>query len=181
MYEIRTFFGGVVNDWRANGACRDHPPRWWFPDSEASTRGRPRRHDPATIDPDAARALAICATCPVLLDCRSWALAHEANGIWGGLTAGDRARERRRLHIRLNEPSADDDSWKRPRAAYLFRQGWTAGQIATELRTEVRNVHRWLTAEGLDAYPPPDGRAPRRRHEEQVRVRPPRPFKKRTA
>lgn len=144
-----------MNDWRAQGACRHHPPRWWFPDTEDQPRGRPRRHEPKHIDPDAAQALTICATCPVLLDCRTWAIAHERDGIWGGLTSGDRARERRRLGIRLNEPSADDDSWKPARAVALWRQGWKTTEIAVELRVNQKQICRWLDYAGLDAHPPP--------------------------
>ena len=40
-------------------------------------------------------AKAICDRCPVLPACRTWALAHEAYGIWGGLTEHERARLRR--------------------------------------------------------------------------------------
>src|SRR4051812_26295791 len=138
-----------MNDWRALGACRDKPVHWFFP---PVTRTTDNHGDPA----DVADALNCCASCPVLLDCRTWGIAHEKEGVWGGLTASQRDRQRRRTGIRLYTLDTDDDSWKRPRAAYLFRQGWTAGQIATELRAEVRSVHRWLNAEGLDAYPPPD-------------------------
>lgn len=48
---------------------------------------------PATRRVTAAKA--ICARCPVLPACRTWALAHEAYGIWGGLTEQERARRRR--------------------------------------------------------------------------------------
>lgn len=144
-----------MNDWRADGACRDHPPGWWFPDGDGLNIGRPRKHQPRHLGTDAARALTICAACPVLLDCRQWAIAHEGDGIWGGLTAGDRAAERRRLHIRLNEPAADDASWKPARAAALWRQGWNIREISIELRTTERQVNRWLDSQGIDAYPPP--------------------------
>ncbi|MFD2355808.1 WhiB family transcriptional regulator [Nonomuraea ferruginea] len=42
-----------------------------------------------------ARAKAVCATCQVLTECRSYALkAGEADGIWGGLTPEERRRSR---------------------------------------------------------------------------------------
>jgi WhiB family redox-sensing transcriptional regulator len=44
-----------------------------------------------------AAAKAICARCPVLAECRSWAISHEAYGIWGGLTEHQRARLRRHV------------------------------------------------------------------------------------
>ena len=40
----------------------------------------------------AGAAKAICATCPVLEQCREYALsAHEPYGIWGGMTEEERA------------------------------------------------------------------------------------------
>lgn len=38
-----------------------------------------------------ARPIAICQACPVLAQCRSWALTkHERYGVWGGLSQDDR-------------------------------------------------------------------------------------------
>jgi WhiB family redox-sensing transcriptional regulator len=43
-------------------------------------------------------AKAICATCPVLRDCGRWAILRpEPFGIWGGMTARERGRVRKRL------------------------------------------------------------------------------------
>lgn len=36
------------------------------------------------------QARLLCASCPVVVGCQEWALAHEAFGIWGGLTPRDR-------------------------------------------------------------------------------------------
>lgn len=46
---------------------------------------------------DVARALRICSHCPVLAECRQYALNAEPRvwGIWGGTTDGQRARIRR--------------------------------------------------------------------------------------
>lgn len=42
-------------------------------------------------------AKGVCASCPVLLQCRDYALrTHEPYGIWGGLTPQDRERHYRR-------------------------------------------------------------------------------------
>ena len=76
-------------DWRARAACRGTPdPDLFFP--------------PVTTGPAAARqvaaAKAICAHCPVQAQCRTWALGHEAYGIWGGLT------EHQRAHLRRTTP-----------------------------------------------------------------------------
>jgi len=51
-----------------------------------------------------ARAKAVCATCQVLDECRSYALkAGEADGIWGGLTPEE--RRRCRLPAGANRPA----------------------------------------------------------------------------
>lgn len=42
-------------------------------------------------------AKAICAKCPVLLDCREYAIQRSwIKGVWGGWSGRDRIRERRR-------------------------------------------------------------------------------------
>ena len=70
-------------DWHARAACRNAPdPELFFPlDTGPAAR-------------QVAAAKAICARCPVLAECRSWAISHEAYGIWGGLTEHQRARLR---------------------------------------------------------------------------------------
>lgn len=46
-----------------------------------------------------AKAKAICAPCPVRVQCLDYALRNSIkNGIWGGLNQEERARERRRRH-----------------------------------------------------------------------------------
>ena len=71
-----------VWQWQSSGACRDLPSEMFFhPDGE---RGPSRRNREK-------KALAICATCPVILQCRKQALQiQEPYGIWGGLTEDDR-------------------------------------------------------------------------------------------
>lgn len=87
-----------VWEWQFAGSCRDQDGRLFFhPEGE---RG------PARIKrADAAKA--VCATCPVLEQCRRHALTvREPYGVWGGLTEEEReelyrtervARRRRRL------------------------------------------------------------------------------------
>ena len=49
----------------------------------------------------AANAKAICATCPVIEQCREYALrAQEPYGIWGGMTEEERREEIQRRRIR---------------------------------------------------------------------------------
>jgi WhiB family redox-sensing transcriptional regulator len=69
-------------DWQYQGACRTLPSEMFFhPDGERGPRRRNREN----------AAKAICATCPVLIQCREHALAvQEPYGIWGGLSEEDR-------------------------------------------------------------------------------------------
>ena len=48
-----------------------------------------------------AAAKAICADCPVMLQCLEHGLRHEKIGIWGGMTPGERQEIRRRRKIVL--------------------------------------------------------------------------------
>jgi len=51
-----------------------------------------------------AKAKAVCASCPAQAQCLDYALGNSiVHGIWGGLNAEDRARERRR---RARRPDA---------------------------------------------------------------------------
>lgn len=77
---------GALTDfwnWQSQGLCNSMDSDLFFhPEGE---RGGPRRR---RIE----RAKAICAQCPVIEQCRTYALAnHEAYGVWGGLSEEERA------------------------------------------------------------------------------------------
>jgi WhiB family redox-sensing transcriptional regulator len=56
--------------WRDRAACKDEPPEWFD----------------AETDENAARALAVCAGCPVRRECFAAAAADRAaSGVWGGV------------------------------------------------------------------------------------------------
>jgi WhiB family redox-sensing transcriptional regulator len=128
-------------EWQARAACHGKPVAWFFPHLE----GDGSSFDVADAQ---ARALEVCATCPVLLDCRAHALRHEREGVWGGTTAKERRRLRRQLGIRVVERDADQPDHDRVervnRAVHLWRQGWRPAEIAGELGVDVRTVHRLL-------------------------------------
>jgi len=71
-----------VWQWQQSGACRELPSEMFFhPDGERGPSRRKREN----------AALAVCATCPVIEQCRNQALKiQEPYGIWGGLTEDDR-------------------------------------------------------------------------------------------
>jgi WhiB family redox-sensing transcriptional regulator len=74
--------------WRRAALCLGQDPEIWYP-----------------IDAGGVEAVAICAACPVRLDCLGWPLEHnERDGIWGGVSA--RGRRRIRADARLTSKSA---------------------------------------------------------------------------
>lgn len=70
-------------EWQYQGACRDVDKALFFhPEGERGAARRQRDN----------AAKAICASCPVLEQCREHALAvREPYGVWGGLTENERA------------------------------------------------------------------------------------------
>jgi hypothetical protein len=69
--------------WQSKGRCRDHPAELFFPEEESRRRRR-------LLEEQAKR---ICHDCPVLAQCRTHALkTPEAYGVWGAMTAAERAR-----------------------------------------------------------------------------------------
>jgi WhiB family redox-sensing transcriptional regulator len=79
--------------WQSRARCRGMSPELFYPE-----RGQ---------NSDVAAAKAVCRECPVLEDCRAWGIAHEKNGIWGGLTERERRKARRELGIRFRGIAAD--------------------------------------------------------------------------
>ncbi len=79
-------------DWQYEGACRGEDPEAFFHPEGERGPARARRE---------ANAKAICATCPVIKQCATHALAvREPYGIWGGLSEDDRERIYARQKIR---------------------------------------------------------------------------------
>ena len=69
-------------EWQSQGACRTVATGLFF-DSEAKRGARRALLEEA--------AKQVCRGCPVLTQCRAHGLACEDYGIWGGLTAKERA------------------------------------------------------------------------------------------
>lgn len=68
--------------WQLQGACRDEDTELFFHPYGEREPSRSRRER---------TALSVCSRCPVLLECRTYALqAREPYGVWGGLTETDR-------------------------------------------------------------------------------------------
>lgn len=67
-----------MTDWRKDAACRGKDPKLWFVEP-TSYRSLPARQ--------------LCVACPSRGFCLAWAIEHdEVEGLWGGLSADERAR-----------------------------------------------------------------------------------------
>jgi WhiB family redox-sensing transcriptional regulator len=79
--------------WQQHGSCQNLPTEIFFPEDGT------RRHRSANEQ----RAKRICRGCPVVAECREHAVnIQEPFGIWGAMTALERARSFAALH---DEPS----------------------------------------------------------------------------
>ncbi|GAA4417638.1 WhiB family transcriptional regulator [Georgenia halophila] len=84
MAELSRLPGPVMDlwEWQYQGACREADPDLFF-HPEGERGGTRRRRDAA--------AKAVCATCPVIEQCRQASLAvREPYGVWGGLSEDER-------------------------------------------------------------------------------------------
>lgn len=70
-------------EWMDDGACREHESLFYNREDEPKGVRRAKER----------QAQQICAGCPVLQQCRDYALeSGEHYGVWGGLTESDRHR-----------------------------------------------------------------------------------------
>jgi WhiB family redox-sensing transcriptional regulator len=85
-----------ITDWRAHGACLTEDPDLFFP---VSTAGLSQHQEQ--------RAKAVCADCPVRLECLQYALdSGQVHGVWGGLAADELTRLRRNRQRALRRRAA---------------------------------------------------------------------------
>ncbi len=84
----------TVSDWRNRAVCRDVDPELFFPVGETG---------PSAVQIKAAQK--VCQSCPVRTQCLNFALdSPEKDGVWGGISA----EERRRMRRRRSRPAATD-------------------------------------------------------------------------
>lgn len=137
---------GEELDWRAGAACRDVDPELFFP---TAVNG-------AALVAAERRALSVCRACPVVADCRSWAVVEQPHGIAGGLTEDERRRARRAPSRRAGRtvlPAVVPGPSPRTDRAPVIAAGQTAltagtdrGDIARALGVTRRTVDRWAAA-----------------------------------
>lgn len=77
-------------DWRSHALCAQTDPDLFYPE-----KGQP-------VGP----ARSVCMACPVRAACLGYALVHETQGVWGGLTAGERAAVKRLRTVATPERKA---------------------------------------------------------------------------
>lgn len=85
--------GTIEQDWRSKSVCKTGVYDMHFADVEAliEDEGMDREDAEAFVAMAEDTAKAICATCPVVSQCRDWALANnEPWGIWGGMNPAER-------------------------------------------------------------------------------------------
>ncbi len=75
-------------EWMSDAACAGQTEHFFPPHGEQADARHVRE----------ARAAAICRTCPVILDCRSYARRHREQGFWGGENDEQRIEHRRRTN-----------------------------------------------------------------------------------
>jgi WhiB family redox-sensing transcriptional regulator len=72
-------------EWQDRGACRSVAVEVFFDSDQLRGALRAQREEAAKR---------VCRRCPVILQCRVHAMAAEDYGVWGGLTARERAERR---------------------------------------------------------------------------------------
>lgn len=82
-------------DWQMRAACRGLSTDLFFK-SDAEPRSRKHSRE--------AEAKAVCAVCPVVAQCLNWAFSvGEHHGVWGGMSADERAERWTRRRAEAND------------------------------------------------------------------------------
>lgn len=93
----------ATREWINQANCKDTDPADFYVGGKGNEDGR-RPKERIRI------ALAACADCVVLHQCREYGIKHEQYGIWGGMTEMDRRRERKARGIDI-EPITSHGFW----------------------------------------------------------------------
>lgn len=113
----------IAQDWRDEAVCAQTDPELWFPEKGGS----------------ATQAKGVCGGCPVRAECLQWALANgETDGIWGGLTPGQRKKLMPKRENRRHTAARE----RRQRIAEMDAQGMGTAEIAELLGVSRNVVHR---------------------------------------
>lgn len=110
-----------------------------FPDfgSEAACFGQDTELFYSDDTKDIAAAKAICADCPLIQECATWAVQHEEFGVFGGLSAKERNL------MRGGQPPVDTQLVAKIRAEIKFIFDASAREVALRFGVQTRTVVRW--------------------------------------
>ncbi|WP_082375743.1 WhiB family transcriptional regulator [Pseudonocardia sp. HH130629-09] len=156
--------GPVDHGWRAHAACRTADPETFFPVAENGPE----------LDRAVATAKRICAGCPVLAECRAWAIEALPHGIAGAMTEHERHHARRtRPPRRVTACSGGASTTRTPVGASrlprrlrgpviaagqaALADGVPRDQVADEFAVTRRTVDRWAATQ--QRSPPTTGAA----------------------
>ena len=147
-----TMLGRPDDGWRARAACRTSDPEVFFPVAE----------DGPELEQAVARAKRICAGCPVLAECRAWAIEALSHGIAGAMTEHERSDARRARPARsvsacrastTRVPIGAQRLPRRLRGPVIaagkaaLADGVPRDQVAAEFAVTRRTVDRWAAAQ----------------------------------
>jgi len=83
MATLPLLAGAPSTEWQEDGLCRVSDASVFFPPAHFEHKPERKARE--------AKAKAICARCPVRIQCLKWALAtREPHGVWGGYTESER-------------------------------------------------------------------------------------------
>jgi Transcription factor WhiB/Homeodomain-like domain len=143
----------MARDWRHRAACRNLDPEIFFPVAEIGpARARQER-----------RAKAVCARCPVVAECLTWALeTGQAYGVWGGTTEHERRAQRRPRETSAPRHDPDPGPLEKPRRGAGIRaegiealiSGATPRAVARDLGVNERTAQRWAARPEVRARRP---------------------------
>ncbi|MBA3905623.1 MAG: WhiB family transcriptional regulator [Pseudonocardiales bacterium] len=121
-----------MSEWRTRAACRSADPELFFPTAEAGP----------VYDAQVAVAKAVCAGCPVRVECLDEALLRIPEGIAGGLTPEERRRMRRPLiapEVRSGSRCGEREAAGRA----LLAAGRPVREVARSCGVSERTAARW--------------------------------------
>ena len=81
-------------EWAGQAACTGTGVETWYDG------------DSRTVSPNEQTLRRVCSSCPVQMECQEHAVMHERWGFWGGMSAAERARLRRKRNLILDDSVA---------------------------------------------------------------------------
>lgn len=143
---------GDSMNWMNQGACRSEDRELFFPHDELRGVARTRQIDAAKT---------VCNRCPVIDQCRAWALGSgQRYGIWGAMSQSERERYwRRNGGVTEYDETPDEDTIRRlvageklpgasridvaHAAVRLIDEGWTFRAAGRELGVDGATIRQW--------------------------------------